>query len=334
MPAWAESLADAVMKLSEQFSKLKAATHTDAPLAPDSDRADQARVSRGRVVISSDEEVLFRNKPKSKPDDWDSSDDDSPIQILEMEKSKPSYYRKLLSFLPVDCAWAFRKPDEISLADGIRICDIPVECRPVRSHIKSKMLLHAYNSLFSTGMFVERFGAAASVALRQGQSPQHVAEFLVNDVVAPVARMCANTCHLISLYAGESPGERGEATFGLVLDAPSPAATVAPIAKQLGAIKRQAAEKGLKDAERRTVATMATQLRGERKQPPRLADVGGTTSTRYLKPRASASQSDNEVPSSRHAPRRQRKRATGAVGAGGVKERPAAPTSAAAAPNV
>ena len=132
-------------------------------------------------------------------DDWEQPLTDSMPRILEMRPSPAGYYRKVLQYLPDPEICSFKKPDEVRFADGARLIEIPPECRPVRSMIKSKMLKQAHDALFSIGLFIERYGSAVALALQAGEDAGKLSRFLFGDVISPIAKIAADTCHIISL---------------------------------------------------------------------------------------------------------------------------------------
>ena len=249
---------------------------------------------------------------------WENDSEEDLPPILEMATSPSGYYRRILQHQPRSEIFTFRKPEGVRLSDGARLIDVPVDCRPVRSAIKSKMLKQAYDALYSVGLFVERYGSAIALAMDAGQDVRRLSQFLLGDLVAPVSKMVANTCHIISLYTGDQQEDRDLASYGLVLASPKESISLAPIAQQLGDLRRQAAEKGVKDASRKTMSSLVQHLRGGDKRvssSPRWGSKPFTPDAQQRKPRAGSGTDGESVAQQRGG--RRRKRAAAATGAAG-----------------
>jgi len=261
MPKWAEEMAKSIALMMERMRSVEQhlAEEGDEDDCEDEDEDSMAATQR------MDDSATISTKDIMEPKATEMRLDQI-VPILELKASPPVYCRRALSFIAGADIFTFRKPEGVRLDDGVRLLEIPAECRPVRSAIRSKWLKQAYDALFSVGLFVERYGSAIANGLSAGEDPRRTASFLLCDLVAPVSRIVANACHLISLAAGEQE-DRDLASFGLVLNAPKDAVAVAPIALQLSDLKRQAAEQGIKDVSRKVVTGLKQQMQGAERRP-------------------------------------------------------------------
>jgi len=289
-PKWAAQLGKMIKKLSIRMKTMEDRVEGADPGGDDPDGSQdetQPNVDGRKDGDDGSDSTISQNIDS---DVWEQESEIDLPPILEMASSPVGYYQRILAFQPDASVFTFRKPDHVRLLDGARLLDVPPECRPVRSAIKSKMLKQAHDAMYSVGLFVERFGSAIALALQAGQSPEKIARFVFGDLVAPVARIAANTCHIISLYTGELQEDRDLASFGLVLAAPKEGAAVAPIAQQLQDLRRSAAEKGVKDASRKTISSLVQQLRGS----DRRASTSPAPYKQERRRRASGSATDAE----------------------------------------
>jgi len=296
----------------------------------DSQRMTQGTDSDGREVIRGSS---IKSTKTSLSWDADTDEEDFP-RISGLRVSSPSAYRHVLAFQPPSSSFSFRRPEGVRMQDGVRLVDVPIECRPQKSIIKSKMLKHAHDALYSIGMFTERFGSAIAEAVRQGDDRRRLSAFLLADLVGPVSRLAADACHIISLYTGEQQ-ERDLASYGLVLSSPKEGAAAAPIAQQLLELRKQAAERGVKEAAVRTASLMSQHMRGGDRGADSGTSSPKTWEQRQRRPvsRPSSATESEVVPRFRRGARRfvGGGRAAPAVGvAGGGRQVPAASRDAGA----
>jgi len=203
--------------------------------------------------------ALARNKQQFHvpSESWDAEDDGSTGTLLDMVKSPFGYYRNILAFLPSADRCCFAAPRLAKITDGIRVLEIPDECRDSTVPIKSAMLKRAHDTVFSAGMFLERYGWALSLAMSKGLDAEKLATFLLADVVSPVLKMCLDVCHLIGLYTDDKTSSHDMAAYGLALSQPDKATARAPIALRLDDIRQSAAVKGAAQVVRAAVSRLS-----------------------------------------------------------------------------